>query len=111
MRVVSFLILVFSTILTQTLSISKMTAYNLRVVDVAVYSTPLLSKTPSWQDPHTATQSVCDFTLTEFTKRKQYNNAYYSPPFYSHPHGYKLCTEWMLLVMGWVKILYRFFLI
>ena len=65
----------------------------LRVVDVAVYSTPLLSKTPSWQDPHTATQSVCDFTLTEFTKRKQFNNEYYSPPFYSHPHGYKLCIE------------------
>ena len=65
----------------------------LRVVDVAVYSTPLLSKTPSWQDPHTATQSVCDFTLTEFTKRKQFNNVYYSPPFYSHPHGYKLCLK------------------
>ena len=65
----------------------------LRVVDVAVYSTPLLSKTTSWQDPHTATQSVCDFTLTEFTKRKQFNNEYYSPPFYSHPHGYKLCIE------------------
>ena len=65
----------------------------LRVVDVAIYSTSLLSKTPSWQDPHTATQSVCDFTLTEFTKRKQFNNAYYSPPFYSHPHGYKLCIK------------------
>ena len=65
----------------------------LKVVDVAVYSTPLLSKTPSWQDPHTATQSVCDFTLTEFTKRKQFNNVYYSPPFYSHPHGYKLCIQ------------------
>ena len=65
----------------------------LRVVDVAVYSTPLLSKTPSWQDPHTATQSVCEFTLTEFTKRKQFNNEYDSQPFYSHPHGYKLCLE------------------
>ena len=63
------------------------------MVDVAVYSTPLLSKTPSWQDPHTATQSVCDFTLTEFTKRKQFNNKYYSPPFYSYPHGYKLCLN------------------
>ena len=65
----------------------------LRVVDVAVYSTPLLSKIPSWQDPHTATQSVCDFTLTEFTKRKQFDNEYFSPPFYSHPHGYKLCIR------------------
>ena len=66
---------------------------HLRVVDVAVYTTTLISKTPSWQDPHTATQSVCDFTLTEFTKRKQFNNVYYSPPFYSHPHGYKLCLK------------------
>ena len=65
----------------------------LRVVDVAVYSTPLLLKTPSWQEPHTATQSVCEFTLTEFTKRKQFNNEYYSPPFYSHPNGYKLCLK------------------
>ena len=65
----------------------------LRVVDIAVYSTPLLSKTPSWQDPHTATQSVCEFTLTEFTKRKQFNNVYTSLPFYSHPHGYKLCLK------------------
>ena len=65
----------------------------LRVVDVVIYSTPLLSKIPSWQDPHTATQSVCDFTLTEFTKRKQFNNEYCSPPFYSHPHGYKLCIR------------------
>ena len=65
----------------------------LRVIDVAVYSTPLLLKTPSWQDPHTATQSVCEFTLTEFTKRKQFNNVYYSQPFYSHPNGYKLCLN------------------
>ena len=63
------------------------------MVDVAVYYISLLHKTQSWQDPHTATQSVCDFTLTEFTKRKQFNNNYYSPPFYSHPHGYKLCIR------------------
>ena len=65
----------------------------LRVVDVTVYSTTLISKTPIWQDPHTATQSVCEFTLTEFTKRKQFNNEYFSPPFYSHPHGYNLCLR------------------
>ena len=65
-----------------------------RVVDVIFYSTPLLSKTPSWQDTHTATQSVCDFTLTEFTKRKQFNSEYFGPSFYTHPHGYK-----MLLVL------------
>ena len=75
----------------------------LRVVDVAIYSTPLLSKTPSWQDPHTVTQSVCNFTLTEFTKRKQFNNVYFSPPFYSHPHGYKLCIAVYANGCGFVK--------
>ena len=63
----------------------------LRVSDVIFYSTALLHKTPSWQDPLTTTQSVCEFTLTEFSKRKQFNNRYYSPPFYTHPQGYKLC--------------------
>ena len=63
----------------------------LRVVDVVVYSTPLLYKTPSWQDSHTATpQSVCEFTLTEFTKRMQLNDEHYSSPFYTHSHGYKM---------------------
>ena len=80
-------------ILTQTQEYLQDDNLCLRVVDVAVYSTPLLSKTPSWQDHHTATQSVCDFTLTKFTKRKQFNNEYYSPPFYSHPHGYNLCLK------------------
>ena len=65
----------------------------LRVVDVAVYSTPLLSKTPSWQNPHTATQSVCDFTLTEFTKRKQFSNNYYGPPFHTHTNGYRMLLK------------------
>ena len=46
---------------------------------------------PSWQDSLTTTQSVCEFTLTEFSKRKQFSNHYYSPPFYTHPQGYKLC--------------------
>ena len=61
----------------------------LRVVDVAVYSTPLLSKIPSWQDaPHCWPVSF-DFQ-TEFTKRKQFNNVCYSPPFYEYEQGYKM---------------------
>ena len=61
---------------------------------MAVYSTTtLLHKTPSWQDPLTTTQSMCEFTLTEFSKRKQFNNQYYSPPFYTYPQGYKLCLN------------------
>ena len=65
----------------------------LRVSDVVVYSTALLHKTPSWQDPLATNQSVCEFTLTEFSKRKQLYNRYYSPPFYTHPQGYKLCLS------------------
>ena len=60
-------------------------------VDVAMYSTALIHKTPSWQDPLTTIQSVCEFTLTDFSKRKRCNNYYFSPSFFTHPHGYKLC--------------------
>ena len=65
----------------------------LRVKEVAVYSTPLLHKTPSWQNHLNPSQSVCEFTVTEFSKRKQLNNEYYSPPFYTHTCGYKLCLK------------------
>ena len=65
----------------------------LRVSDVVVYSTALLHKTPSWQDSNTTNQSVSEFTLTEFSIRKKFNNRYHSPPFYTHPQGYKLCLQ------------------
>ena len=65
----------------------------LRVKTMVFYSTPLLSKTPTWQDSLTASQSSCEFTLTEFSKRKQFNNQHYSPPFFTHPQGYKMCLN------------------
>ena len=65
----------------------------LRVKEVAVYSTPIFHKTPSWQDDFNLFQLVCEFTVTEFSKRKQFNNKYYSPPFYSHHRGYKMCLK------------------
>ena len=65
----------------------------LRVKNVIVYSTPLFLKTPDWQDPLTASQSLCEFTVTEFSKRKQFDNMHYSPPFYTHPQGYKMYLE------------------
>ena len=65
----------------------------LRVNDVVVFSTALLHKTPSWQDSFTTAQSVCEFTITEFSKRRQLNHRYISPPFYTHPQGYKLCLQ------------------
>ena len=63
---------------------------HIRVKQVVVYSTPLLLKTPSWQVPHRVSNSVCEFTLTEFSKRKQIGNMSSSPPFYTHQRGYKM---------------------
>ena len=36
---------------------------------------------------------MCEFTLNEFSKRKQFDNQFYSPPFYTHYHGYKMCFK------------------
>ena len=63
----------------------------LNVAEVAVHSTHLLL--PSWQDPHNTSQSVCEFTLSDFSKCKQMNTIFLSPPFYTHEHGYKLCLR------------------
>ena len=63
----------------------------LRVSKVILYSTALLNKTPSWQNPQNGYQSLHEFTLTDLSKRKQFNNCYCSAPFYTHHHGYKLC--------------------
>ena len=60
-------------------------------VSVAVYSTPLLPLTPAWQDPLISTQSGAQFTISEYSKRKQFNNRYYTPPFTTSPQGYRLC--------------------
>ena len=78
----------------------------LRVKEVAVYSTPLLHKTPSWQDHLNASQSVCEFTVTEFSNRKQFNNEYYSPPFYTHTLvGIKCASRCVPMVIALVRAL------
>ena len=58
-------------------------------VSVAVYFTPLLH--PAWQDPLIDTRA--QFTISEYSKRKQFNNMYISPPFTTSPQGYTLCLE------------------
>ena len=66
----------------------------LRVCKVVVYSPPHIVKAPSWQqDPNNASQSVCEFTLSEFSKRKLFNNSFSSPSFYTHQNGYKFCIR------------------
>ena len=62
-------------------------------VSVALYSTPLLHLTPSWQDPLISTQSGAQFTISEYSKRKQFNNQYYSPPFTTSQQGYIMCLN------------------
>ena len=32
-----------------------------------------------------------DFTLTEFKSKKENDDIWYSPPFYTHTHGYRMC--------------------
>ena len=64
-------------------------------VSVAVYSIPkLLPLTPSWQGSLDTTESVASqFTISEYSKRKEFNNIYYSPPFTTSLHGYKFCLK------------------
>ena len=61
-------------------------------VSVAIYSTPPLhlQLTPSWQSHDDSTQHIiAQFTISEFSKRKQFNNIYFSPSFNTSPQGYK----------------------
>ena len=44
----------------------------------------------------------CNFTITNFQERKKAKQDWMSPPFYSHPNGYKICLEvctnyWVML--------------
>ena len=60
-------------------------------VSAIVYSTPLLPLNPAWQDSLSTTQSGPQFTMSQYFKRQQFNNQYYSPPFTTSPQGYTLC--------------------
>ena len=66
-------------------------------VSVAVYSTPSRSPTPAldWKagSLDTTESVVGQFTISEYSKRKQFNNIYYSPPFTTSPRGYKFCLK------------------
>ena len=50
------------------------------------------SKLPAWMDQAVMGSPYPCFTVSEFAKRKAFNNAYYSPPFYSKSEhgGYKM---------------------
>ena len=60
----------------------------IRVHDVVIYNTQLLSKTPSWWYKPSVWQP--EFTITGVSKHMKYNTPYISTPFYTHENGYKL---------------------
>ena len=63
-------------------------------VSAIVYSTPLLPLTPAWQDSLSTTQSgTAQFTISQYSKRKLFNNQYFSPPFTTSQQGYRLCLK------------------
>ena len=41
---------------------------------------------------HTGTLPF-EFTMTEFEQHKRENDRWFSPPFYTHTHGYRMCIE------------------
>ena len=63
-------------------------------VNAILYSTPPHSLTPAWQDSSLiSTQSEVQFTISEYSKRVQFNNYYCSPLFTTGPQGYTFCLR------------------
>lgn len=61
-------------------------------IHTLIYSTPL-AKLPGWQQqqsPLQCSQSLCECTLTEFSKHRLLGAEYPSRPFYTHTQGYKM---------------------
>lgn len=58
-----------------------------RVKKIVTYSVPGLTHLPSWQDLARPSYSLCEFSLTDFTKRKKHDNVHYSTSFRTHPQG------------------------
>ena len=68
-------------------------------VRAIVYYKPLLPLTPAWQDSLSTTQSGAQFIITEYSKRKQFNNICFSPPFTTSPQGYRFFLN--VYTNGW----------
>ena len=63
----------------------------IRIHDVVIYNTQLLSKTPSWWHKPSVWQP--EFTITGVSKHMKYDTEYISPSFYTYENGYKLRLE------------------
>ena len=62
----------------------------LKVKSAVFYSSFGNSKVPSWRHHAQNSQSLCEFTLSQFSLRKQHNNEFYSDAFFSNSNGYKM---------------------
>ena len=63
-----------------------------RIVSSITYSPKSTSKVPSKPFPATS-KYIHVFELTQYTLHKHQDDSYISPPFYTHPGGYKLCIR------------------
>ena len=61
-----------------------------RVKEIIVHSVLGAVRPPPWFSEGFPN---CQFIVTNFTKRKEFNSSYYSPAFYSHSGGYKMMVE------------------
>ena len=61
-----------------------------RIVSSITYSPKPTSKVPS-KALHTTKKYIHVFELKQYTLHKHQNDKYSSPPFYTHPGGYKMC--------------------
>ena len=76
----------------------------IRVKEVAFYSIPDVPKVPSWQDPSLPSQSVCEFTLYEFSKCKTVQQRVLQHTFFHSPSWLQDAIEGcMPMVMGQVE--------
>ena len=69
----------------------------LRIEQAAIFTSRVASKLPSWYP--SSTPSVAEFTMSEFSKHKVPGDHWYSPPFYTHPQGYKFSVT--VCANGW----------
>ena len=63
-----------------------------RVKEVIVHSSEFSQKSPSWQNPQTVSPYL-EFTVTNFSKRKDLGTTYISSAFLTHFRGYKVRLE------------------
>ena len=73
-----------------TVTYLKNDCLHFRVKEVIVHSVPAAVRPPPWFSEGFPN---CQFIVTNFTKRKEFNSTYYSPAFYSHSGGYKMMVK------------------